>query len=349
MQNQPDKTEPVGLEYLEQTLRELGEFYYWPNDGNLGDYLIAEATRQLFRRMGVAWKEYNPAFPPRDSGYVLVYGGGGRLVPHWGGMEVFLHHFTLPAVKRCVILPHSIHGVDDFVKALDERHVVFCRERRTLSYCRSLNNQAEFILAHDMGVGLVVDDLPESGDMEVPESDLDAESMAQYQLLSGGAAAHARHRMHRATVELAQSGRKVAFVLRTDREKSAKIESAWAYDLSILYSASCRETPYSAKLVRFMADILNPPDVVVTDRLHVAIMAMHVGKEVYMLDNDYGKLSGVYELSLKGRANVHLLPPGEPWPVELQRAWAKLNSPWRNGYFAARAMAGRILRKIKGK
>lgn len=24
MQNQPDKTEPVGLEYLEQTLRELG-------------------------------------------------------------------------------------------------------------------------------------------------------------------------------------------------------------------------------------------------------------------------------------------------------------------------------------
>lgn len=98
-----------------------------------------------------------------------------------------------------------------------------------------------------------------------------------------------------------------------------------------------------------MADILNPPDVVVTDRLHVAIMAMHVGKEVYMLDNDYGKLSGVYEVSLKDRANVHLLPPGESWPEELQRAWAKLNSPWRNGYFAARAMAGRILRKIKGK
>ena len=138
------------------------------------------------------------------------------------GRAPFLHHFTLPAVKRCVILPHSIHGVDDFVKALDERHVVFCRERRTLSYCRSLNNQAEFILAHDMGVGLVVDDLPESGDMEVPESDLDAESMAQYQLLSGGAAAHARHLMHRATVELAQSGRKVAFVLRTDREKKCK-------------------------------------------------------------------------------------------------------------------------------
>ena len=342
-----DMNQPVGLEYLEQTLRELGEFYYWPNDGNLGDYLIAEATRQLFRRMGVAWKEYNPAFPPRDSGYVLVYGGGGRLVPHWGGMEVFLHHFTLPAVKRCVILPHSIHGVDDFVKALDERHVVFCRERRTLSYCRSLNNQAEFILAHDMGVGLVVDDLPESGDMEVPESDLDAESMAQYQLLSGGEAAYARHFMSRATVKVFPGGKKVAFVLRTDREKCAQVESEWAYDLSILYSASCRETPYSAQLVRYMADVLNLPDVVVTDRLHVAIMAMHVGKEVYMLDNDYGKLSGVYEVSLKERANVHLLPPGKSWPLLLRIAWMQLNSPWRRRYYASRAWARQLLNKLR--
>ena len=99
----------------------------------------------------------------------------------------------------------------------------------------------------------------------------------------------------------------------------------------------------------FMAELASYPDVVVTDRLHVAIMAMHVGKEVYMLDNDYGKLSGVYELSLQNRANVHLLPPDEPWPMELQRAWKKLNSPWRDRYFAARRLARRVLNKIKAR
>ncbi len=78
-----------------------------------------------------------------------------------------------------------------------------------------------------------------------------------------------------------------------------------------------------------MADCLSVPDVVVTDRLHVAIMAMHMGKDVYMLDNDYGKLSGVYEVSLKNRTNVHLILPGEPWPEELTTAWERLNAPWR--------------------
>lgn len=341
--------QPVDMECLEQTLQGLGEFYYWPNDGNMGDYLIAEATRQLFRKWQLRWKEYHPEVQPTDDSYVVVYGGGGRFVPHWGGVETFQEHLTRPQVRRCVILPHSIYAVDEFVKSLDARHTVFCREHRTLAYCRSLNERAAFLLAHDMGMELNVAALPTVGEMQSPTRDADYESIAQYGLLSGGAAGHALYRMKRSIVQSSCDGRKVAFVLRTDREKSVLVESQWAYDLSVFYSASCRETPYSALLVRFMADLLSHPDVVVTDRLHVAIMAMHVGKDVYMLDNDYGKLSGVYEVSLKNRANVHLLLPGEPWPEVLQRAWRRLNSPLRNGYFAARTMAGCIFRKLRGK
>lgn len=339
--------EVVGPGELVETLRELCPFYYWPNDGNLGDYLIAEATRQFFRRNHLTWKEYSPEEPPSDDSYHLVYGGGGRFVSHWGGIELFEAHLSNPRVRRCVVLPHSIQGVDSLVKSFDSRHVVFCREQKSLAYCCSLNSRAAFRLAHDMGLCLQVADLPGLDSIAPVGNDADEESRLQYELLTGGAVAHARYRMTRATIQ--NAARRFSFVLRSDKEKSIRAESEWAYDVSILYSASCRETAYSAQLVYLMADILRSTDVVVTDRLHVAIMAMHVGKEVYMLDNDYGKLSGVYELSLKGRANVHLLPPGEPWPVELQRAWAKLNSPWRNGYFAARAMAGRILRKIKGK
>lgn len=317
---------PVGMEFLEQTLRGLGEFYYWPNEGNLGDYLIAEATRQLFRKLGLEWKEYCPENLPGEDSYVLVYGGGGRFVPHWGGMELFQEHLTRPQVRRSVILPHSINGVDDFVKSLDERHILFLRERKSLVYCSSLNDRIQCILAHDMGLYLKIDQLPGYETELKLSADADAEAREQYQVLTGIRKPHAEFRMKQATVSARNSGRKVAFVLRTDREKCSSIESAWAYDLSILYSGSCRETPYSARIVRLMADVLRSPDVVVTDRLHVAIMAMHAGREVYMMDNDYGKLSGVYEVSLKEVHNVHLLQTGQAWPSELQQAWEELNT-----------------------
>ena len=56
----------------------------------------------------------------------------------------------------------------------------------------------------------------------------------------------------------------------------------------------------------FMLSAIDSFDVIVTDRLHVAIAATLLNKEVYILDNSYGKLSGVYEQSLRGRSNVHL-------------------------------------------
>ena len=347
MQNRAIIAEPVEPEYLEQFLRGLGEFYYWPNEGNLGDYLIAEATRQVFRRNGLVWKEYRPESPPEEESYTIVYGGGGRFVPHWGGMDLFEEHLTRPQVRKCIILPHSIQGVDEFVSALDERHSVFCRDRKTLSYCRALNSRAEFTLAHDMGLGLSVSDLPGLAYIEPLKAGAEDEDKTQYKLLKGGGASHAWHRMKLSTVKVGGYGNKVTFVLRTDKEKSVQVSSDFAYDLSILYAASCRETPYSAQIVRLMADLLSCPDVVVTDRLHVAIMAMHVGKEVYMLDNDYGKLSGVYEVSLANRENVHLLPAGKAWPMQLRMAWFQLNAPWRRCYYAARAYARQLLNKLR--
>lgn len=339
--------QPVGLEYLEQTLRELGTFYFWQNDGNLGDYIIAEATRQMFRRAGLVWHPYNPDNPPCEEEYSLVYSGGGRFVPYWGGMELRQEHLTRPQVRRCVILPHSINGVDNFVKALDERHTVFCRERKTLAYCRGVNTRSRFILAHDVGIYLQLDKVVPLSYLHEPAPDEGAEARAQYELLVDGRADYYRFKARR-TMAWA-FGRKVAFFLREDVEKGTNLESEGTFDLSGVWSGTCNENACSGPLLMFMAELASYPDIVVTDRLHVAIMAMHVGKEVYMLDNDYGKLSGVYEVSLKERANVHLLPPGKPWPILLRIAWVQLNSPWRRRYYASRAWARQLLNKLRRK
>ena len=326
---QVSAVQPVDSEFLKQELQELGVFYYWPNEGNLGDYLIAEATRQLFRDCDLKWREYTPENPPADESYVLVYGGGGRFVPHWGGMDLFQAHLTRPQVRRCVILPHSITGVDAFVKALDERHTVFCREKKTLAYCTALNHQSRFILSHDLGLGLCVEKLPGCLSMARPVEGDSAETLEQYKVLGSGMQAHVRFRMRQARVRLRLTGLRVAFVLRTDSEKNCKAESEWAYDLSLVYSGTCRETSCSIYLISMMADVLKPADVVVTDRLHVGIMSVLLGKEVYLLDNDYGKLSGVYENSLQNRPNVHLMSADCMWPCRLRLAWFLLNAPWR--------------------
>ena len=137
---------------------------------------------------------------------------------------------------------------------------------------------------------------------------------------------------------------KVAFILRTDKEKKTRFASEFSYDISMAWNSSCRYTPGNAALMRAFADAMAYPDVVVTDRLHVGIISALLGKQVYLLDNDYGKLGGVYQQSLIQMPSVHLLADGRFTP-ELERAWRRLNSPVR----LLRWWVGKARRRAAGK
>ena len=54
-------------------LRELGEFSYMPNSGNIGDMLIASATLKWFDTKGLKYKRATENEMPD----IFVYGGGG--------------------------------------------------------------------------------------------------------------------------------------------------------------------------------------------------------------------------------------------------------------------------------
>lgn len=137
---------------IAELLRPLCPFYYWPNNGNLGDLLIAEATRQWFEREGLEYKEFDDGTLPADSQYNLVYGGGGRFTNHWPGVDAIARLLTAPQVRHCVILPHSLYCVDDFVRSLDERHTIICREKRSYEYCCGLSPRASVALGNDMAL-----------------------------------------------------------------------------------------------------------------------------------------------------------------------------------------------------
>lgn len=326
------------LEFIKSTIDYI---YYWPNNGNLGDLLIAEATRQYFRRVGIKWKEYRPETPPDEQEIVLVYGGGGRFTSHWGGIDVHLEHLTHSRVKTGIILPHSFFNVDWFILALDERHTLICREERSYNYCNSLSPKASVLLGDDMGLQLKIDELRLLQKMPERINYDDEEEVLQYTLLQQGFEKHVLKSVRNSSIICAYEKQKLstAFLLRTDKEKSSLISSPLSFDISRVWNASCRETAFSAYFIRIFAEAIAQVEVIVTDRLHVGIMAYLNGKEVYLLDNDYGKLGGVYKQSLSDKPNVHLLTDGNLTP-DLEAAWKKFNSPGRIVFY-------KIIRFIK--
>lgn len=326
---------------MKNLLKKLNNIYYWPNNGNLGDLLIAEATRQYFRRNHIAWVEYNPNCPPDRENITLVYGGGGRFTSHWGGIDVHLNHLTHSRVKKGIILPHSFFEVDYFIRGLDERHTIICREQRSYDYCCSLSPRATVMQGDDMGLQLNVKELPKIEIIPEIQDISNQEEYAQHVLLKHGWHKRVLKGVRKATAFTLADGqrKKVAFLLRTDKEKSTTLSSPLSYDISQTWISSCRETAFNAFFIRVFAEAVSYPDIVVTDRLHVAIMAHHCGKDVYMLDNDYRKLSGVYNQSLSDERNIHLLTNSELTRC-LSEAWSKLNHPLNIICF-------KIIRKIR--
>lgn len=283
------------------TLRALGPFQYVPNDGNLGDLLIDVATRQLFHRWGL----------PVQSGpcRCVVYGGGGRFVPFYGSLDSLQAMLTAAHLSHCVILPHSFYQADEFLRSLDERHTVFCRERRSLRYARSLNRRARFLPAHDMALHLHPVSLQRYTSGSWP-SCVPAEFTARL-----------RAGIDASCCTLCASGHplRCAFFPRSEQESILPSGALHGADLSLLWLGRGDGSVRQAGLIRALLEALSTLDIVFSDRLHLCIAALFAGCRVGWLDNTYGKLSGVYHQSFSGHPRA--------FPVDAEtfvRLWPEL-------------------------
>lgn len=132
------------------TLRELGEFVYRPNLGNLGDQVIAHATREYFRRHALPYRER----AGQASSFSFVYGGGGAFVPYYDMLPSLAALLRHPCFSRVVILPSSFHRCDALIDLFDERFTVFCREEQSYRYLTGRNKKAHILMADDMAFTL---------------------------------------------------------------------------------------------------------------------------------------------------------------------------------------------------
>lgn len=279
-------------------LLSLGSFQYCSNHGNIGDLLIDIATRQFFRR------HYLPVQEKSHSH--VVYGGGGRFVSFYGSLEVQIAELTSPRVERCIILPHSFYQVDSFIHALDERHLVFCREQRSLEYCRSLNEQARFLPADDMALHFCPDSLPRF----IPEK---KGSLMCPELWAGSLLEKIRKAVHESSFSAFRQNywQRGTFLPRRGKESSLPAELILGHDISDLWNGWGDGSAGQAFLIQGLLSILGELDIVISDRLHICMAGLFAGCRVYFLDNNYGKLSGVYHQSLSGHPRAYLLPHSE--------------------------------------
>jgi exopolysaccharide biosynthesis predicted pyruvyltransferase EpsI len=122
-----------------------------PNGGNLGDCLIASATVQAFDRAGIPWaflRGQRRSVQPSD---LLVYGGGGSLVPMYaGGYACVESLYRLGA--PVVVLPQTVQGHAAFWSGKGGL-TVFCRDAASLAFLRGFP-RIDSHLADDMAVGL---------------------------------------------------------------------------------------------------------------------------------------------------------------------------------------------------
>lgn len=272
-------------------LHGLGSFQFRPHDGNLGDMLLDLATRQVFRRHGL---RAQAAVHPQ-----VVFGGGGRFVSFYGSLEGYIRELTAPEITRCIILPHSFHQVDELVRALDERHLVFCREQHSLDYCRSLNRHARFLPEDDMALHLdryaLARELAASSLR--PSAETHALSLRLRRMIGKSAFA----------LQRGEERLKAVFLPRQGRESD--LPEAWrrGQDVSDVWYGWGNGSPQQAFLIHDFLQALSEMDVLVSDRLHVCLAGLLAGCEVYLLDNNYKKLSGVYRQSLCWHPRAHLL------------------------------------------
>lgn len=299
---------------IKDAVKNFDEFYFYPNVGNMGDGIIAEAEFQILNNCKYNYKivdNYsNKVFAPCEE-YNLVYGGGGLFVKYWNYQKV-LDIFKDKNLKKCVVLPSSFYECDDVLECFDERFTVFCREAYSYNYCISKNKRAKFIQADDMAFSLNLD-LQEKYDVSKIKDNMQKLSSKDFAVLTNVIYPKIRKLYQNVQAALKvntiinSDKVRIGYLLRTDAEKKSDKVDFPSVDLSKFANSPCTDSGVVSLISRVFIETLNSFDVIITDRLHIGLVSSLLGKEVYLLDNSYKKVSGIYEYSMQSYKNIHIV------------------------------------------
>lgn len=264
------------------------ELLFIPNPGNGGDALIAYATVALFKELGLNYKICTPDI--NASGRVVLYGGGGMFVERYNFAAQTLRAIHKDA-KKVVILPHTISGHEDTLRLFGSNIEIICREPQSVSHVTSTGTGAQVFLCHDLAFTLSMPDLLAKQHL------CDRNLQRELDLRMG------RKWYYRNMVAsfIHRRRDKTLYCFRTDSEQTNVDRPVDNLDLTdrINYDRTQRDERLVEKTAFNIAYHLQRYGVIHTNRMHVAIASMLLGKTVNLYPNDYRKIENVYAYSIK--------------------------------------------------
>ncbi|QIG77854.1 polysaccharide pyruvyl transferase protein [Rhizobium phage RHph_TM61] len=256
------------------------DFYH--NDGNAGDSVIAVGTYQTFDKYDIEYSAYNKPRAHKQTSDTLFIAGGGNLVNYYPNGERAIKE-GMKKYDKIIVLPHSIRGKEELLKKMDKRFTVFTREVPSHEYVKSMvRSDVTVHLEHDMAFFMDVKAI-----FEDPTINEKANKFYINKLRSIG----------RGPEDVIG---KDNYCFREDVEAVVEVKSSQNVDISHLFERGLDRTNSFIAANAFLKYI-DASKSITTSRLHTGIGAAMCGTPATVFDNSYGKISSIYEFSMKDR------------------------------------------------
>jgi len=267
---------------LIEELKSLGEFLFVHNVGNAGDSLIYYGMIELFRQHGIKYLEYS------DENYRscknLVYGGGGGFVRYYDHCSKFIEKH-IDTLEKFILLPQTVSGHEELLMRMDERFVLFLREKTSFDYCNRINQNCKTYLSHDLAFSLVGIKLNYKLKWNFPVDSVLRRLKWIIKLL---------------IVKLYSL---FGFIYLKRRDIESAIDSnrnIINIDLSDFLSSGDETHEQRMMTAEVFLKLISGFRKIKTDRLHIGIAAYIMGRKCYLMEGSYYKMTAVYKRSMEG-------------------------------------------------
>ncbi len=313
-----------GLESELAALATGDEVIYVANPGNAGDALIACSTFQLLDRLDVRYRimvsSDRSCHDAEIVNKTVLLAGGGNLVPEYHNAAGFIRRYSEIA-GRFILLPASIRGSVQLLKTVSGKATIFCRERYSFEELRTQLPSADIRLADDLAFQLDYAALKNQGrssliagamglerDLTLPVREFHAwEQQLIFRAMKRRLVKSVRRVAYRRQSQVINS-------FRTDCEAASTFLPKNNLDCSRVFDFGV-ESPFLARYsANRLLSFLSGFELIRTDRLHVCIAGIILGKQVEFYANSYYKNHAVFEHSIDGRIS------GVQWRGDLDRA-----------------------------
>ncbi len=287
-----------------------------PHYFNIGDLLIWEGElrflSQLKGKMLYSTSSYNyddnKRFPTDVT--ILLQGGG-----NWGDVWKDPHNFRKKIVSlypnnKIIVFPQTIHYnnhenlINDSIFFSQYPNVTICaRDRDSYNILQThFTNNPSYLLP-DMAFYIDINDniLKHKGNkiLFAKRKDREYNDNINYTYIPTDAEIHDWPTYENYQVSFKTFGR-ISHILGI-------IDNLFNLSTKKKFIDFYWENIYKKKLISLGINFLKDYKSIYTTRLHIAILGLLMQKNIYMLDNSYGKLSGFYNTWLKDITNIKLL------------------------------------------